>query len=157
MRLHLLVVVALLLTITTNNAWGQAFTGTITGIVQDPNSAAIPGVDVRIRNEATNDVRNTKSGGEGAFIFSQIPPGKYEISAEMQGFRRSVQTGVELRVNQTLEVNLALQLGEVSQTVEVSASVSMLDTQSANRAITLDQQTVLDLPVNARNPLLWCT
>jgi hypothetical protein len=152
MRLYLLVVVALLSTITTNIAWGQAFTGTITGLVQDPNSASIPGVEVRIRNEATNDVRTAKSGPDGLFIFSQIPPGKYEISAEMQGFRRSVQTGVELRVNQTLELNLALQLGEVSQTVEVSASVSMLDTQSANRAVTLDQQTVLDLPVNARNP-----
>jgi hypothetical protein len=152
MRSYVLVVVALLSTITGKDAWGQAFTGTITGIVQDPNSAAIPGVDVHIRNEATGDVRNTKSGGDGSFIFSQIPPGKYEISAEMQGFRRSVQTGVELRVNQTLEMNLALQLGEVSQTVEVSAAVSMLDTQSANRAITLDQQTVLDLPVNARNP-----
>ena len=152
MRLYTLVVVALLSTIAATNVWGQAFTGTITGIVQDPNSAAIPGVDVRIRNEATNDVRNAKSGGDGAFIFSQLPPGKYEITAEMQGFRRSVQTGVELRVNQTLELNLAMQLGEVSQTVEVSAAVSMLDTQSANRAITLDQQTVLDLPVNARNP-----
>ena len=152
MKLYLLVMVALLSTITATNVWGQAFTGTITGLVQDPNSAAIPGVDVRIRNEATNDVRNAKSGGDGAFIFSQIPPGKYEISAETQGFRRSVQTGVELRVNQTLEVNLAMQLGEVSQTVEVSANVSMLDTQSANRAVTLDQQTVLDLPVNARNP-----
>lgn len=152
MRLFLLVAIAVLSTIAAQTAWGQAFTGTVTGVVQDPNGAAMPGVDIRLRNEATNDVRNTKSGSEGSFIFSQIQPGKYEISAEMQGFRRSVQTGVELRVNQTLEVNLAMQLGEVSQTVEVSASVTMLDTQSANRAITLDQQTVLDLPVNARNP-----
>ncbi|MGH9627305.1 MAG: hypothetical protein ACRD7E_02925, partial [Bryobacteraceae bacterium] len=65
-----------------------------------------------------------------------------------------VQTGAELRVNQTLEVNVAMQLGEVTQVVEVTAAVTMLDTQSANRAITLDQQTVLDLPVNARNPFV---
>src|SRR5262249_13842455 len=67
-------------------------------------------------------------------------------------FRRSVQTGAVLRVNQTLEVNITLQLGEVTQTVEVSAGVTLLDTQSANRSVTLNQQTGLDLPVNARNP-----
>ncbi|HYO83883.1 MAG TPA: TonB-dependent receptor, partial [Bryobacteraceae bacterium] len=74
------------------------------------------------------------------------------MTGEAPGFRRTVQRNTELRVNQTLEMNLALQLGEVSQTVEVQATVSMLDTQSANRAITLDSQAVLDLPVNARNP-----
>jgi hypothetical protein len=76
----------------------------------------------------------------------------YELSAEVQGFRKAVQTGVVLRVNQTLEVNFSLQLGAVSEIVEVSGGVTLLDTQSANRAVTLDQQTVLDLPVNARNP-----
>ena len=152
MRFTTSVILAILVSFAVHNIWSQAFTGTITGVVLDPNGAAIPGVDVRIRNEATGDVRNAKSGPEGSFIFSQIPPGNYEIAAEMSGFRRSVQTGLALRVNQTLEINLAMQLGEVTQTVEVSASVTMLDTQSANRSITLDQQTVLDLPVNARNP-----
>jgi hypothetical protein len=70
----------------------------------------------------------------------------------MEGFRRSVQTDAELRVNQTLELNVALQLGEVSQTVEVTAGVTLLDTQSANRAVTLDSRAVLDLPSNTRNP-----
>lgn len=150
LRIVLGLVVSLVLGI--QSAWSQAFTGTITGVVTDPNAASVGGADIRIRNEATGDVRNTKSGSDGLFVFSQIPPGTYEISAEMQGFRKSVQTGAVLRVNQTLETNITLQLGEVSQTVEVTAAVTMLDTQSANRSITLDQQTVLDLPVNARNP-----
>jgi hypothetical protein len=132
--------------------WGQAFTGTITGVVTDPNSAAIPGASVRVRNEATNDVRSTTTTADGLYVFSQLPPGTYEVTVEMQGFSKSVRTGVGLRVNQTLELNIALQLGEVSQTVEVSAGVTLLDTQSANRAVTLDKQAVLDLPVNARNP-----
>lgn len=130
----------------------QTFTGTVTGIVTDPNAAAVPGATIRLKNEATGDVRQTTSGADGLYIFSQILPGTYELSVESKGFRRSVQTGAALRVNQTLELNVALQLGEVSQTVEVSAGVTLLDTQTANRAVTLDQQTVLDLPVNARNP-----
>jgi len=130
----------------------QTFTGTITGVVNDPNGAAVPNAAVRIRNEATNDVRSATTNEQGLYIFSQILPGTYEISAETQGFRKSVQTGAALRVNQTMEINFTLQLGEVTQTVEVSAGVTLLDTQSANRAVTLDQQTVLDLPVNARNP-----
>ncbi len=132
--------------------FGQAFTGTITGTVTDPNGAAIPGAAVSIKNEATGDLRRTTSNGEGLYIFSQIPPGTYEIASEIVGFRKSVQPGVILRVSQTLEANLAMQIGEVSQTVEVTTTVSLLDTQSANRAVTLNQQTVLDLPTNARNP-----
>jgi hypothetical protein len=136
------------------SATAQVFTGTITGVVTDPNLAAIPGARIVIRNEATNDTRQSTTGPDGLFVFSQIPPGSYEISAEMQGFSRSVQREVTVRVNQTVEVNIAMQIGEVSQTVEVTAGVSMLDTQSANRYVTLDQQTVLDLPVNARNPFV---
>jgi hypothetical protein len=140
------------LCLATLSLWGQAFTGTITGTVTDPNSAAIPGAPVRVRNQATSDTRSQNSNAQGLFIFSQLPPGVYEITVEMQGFRRSVQTDAELRVNQTLELNITLQLGEVTQTVEVSAGTTLLDTQTANRAVTLDQRAVLDLPSNTRNP-----
>jgi hypothetical protein len=132
--------------------WGQTFTGTITGVISDPNSAAIPGATVHARNEATGDVRQVTTRADGLFTFSQVPPATYEVSVEAPGFRKTVQTGVNLRVNQTLEINIALQLGEVSQVVEVTGGVTLLDTQSANRSVTLNQQTVLDLPTNARNP-----
>jgi hypothetical protein len=132
--------------------WSQTFTGTISGVVTDPNAATVPGATVRARNEATGDTRQVSTGPDGLFVFSQLPPGTYEVSVESQGFRKSVQTGAALRVNQTLELNFTMQLGEVNQTVEVAAAVTLLDTQSANRAVTLDQQAVLDLPTNARNP-----
>lgn len=133
-------------------AWGQAFTGTITGTVTDPNGATIPNANVRARNQATNDTRNQTTNAEGLYIFSQLPPGTYEVSVEMAGFRKSIQKDAELRVNQTLELNVTLQLGEVSQAIEVTTGVTLLDTQSANRAVTLNQQAVLDLPANTRNP-----
>ncbi|HEU0120136.1 MAG TPA: TonB-dependent receptor [Bryobacteraceae bacterium] len=130
----------------------QTFTGTISGVVTDPNAATVPGAAVRARNEATGDIRQVNTGTDGLYVFSQLPPGNYEVSVEHSGFRKSVQTGATLRVNQTLELNFAMQIGEVNQTVEVAAAVTLLDTQSANRAVTLDQQAVLDLPTNARNP-----
>ena len=135
-------------------AFPQTFTGTITGTITDPNGAAIPSAAVRARNEAANDVRQATSNTEGLYIFSQLPPGNYEVSAEAPGFRKSVQTSAVLRVAQTMELNFPMQIGEVTQVVEVAAGVSMLDTQSANRYVTLDQQAVLDLPVNARNPFV---
>jgi hypothetical protein len=142
----------LLLCLWTTTAFSQTFTGTINGAVMDPNGSAIPSATVRARNQATDDTRQQVTGADGRYVFSQLPPGTYEVSVEMTGFRRSVQRDADLRVNQTLELNINLQLGEVSQTVEVDAQVSLLDTQTANRAVTLDQQTVLDLPTNARNP-----
>jgi hypothetical protein len=137
-------------------AWlpAQVFTGTITGTLTDPNAAAISGATVRAKNEANGDTRTVTTNNEGLYTLSQLPPGVYEISAEMTGFKKSVQKEVKLSVNQTIELNLGLQLGEVSQVVEVTAGVSLLDTQSANRAVTLDSQAVLDLPVNARNPFV---
>lgn len=131
---------------------GQTFTGTINGTVSDPNAATVPTATVRARNQATDDTRQQVTNNEGRFVFSQLTPGTYEITVEMRGFRRSVQKDVDLRVNQTLELNVGLQLGEVTQTVEVDSTITLLDTQSANRSVTLDQQTVLDLPTNARNP-----
>src|SRR6476646_2238269 len=80
---------------------GQTFTGTMTGIVADPNGGAIPHAKVQARNEATGEVRVVLTGGDGLYVFSQLPPATYEVSAEMQGFRKSVQTGAVLRVNQT--------------------------------------------------------
>lgn len=150
--MHILWCGALLFLFSALSALCQSFTGTITGTVTDANAAAVVGAKVTARNEATGDTRQAISNAEGQYIFSQLPPASYEVSAETPGFKKAVNTNATLRVNQTLELNITLQVGEVSQSVEVSTAVTLLDTQSANRAVTLDQQAVLDLPTNARNP-----
>jgi hypothetical protein len=133
-------------------AWPQAFTATISGVVRDPNAAAVPKATVHVKNEANGEVRQVVTGTEGLFVVSQLPPASYEVTVEAPGFQKSVHSGVVLRVNQTAEINVSLQLGEVSQVVEVTGGVTLLDTQTANRSVTLDSQAVLDLPVNARVP-----
>lgn len=130
----------------------QTFTGTIAGTITDANGAAVVGAKMTVKNEGTGDIRQATSRADGGYIFSQLIPASYEVTAEAPGFKKSVSTNAVLRVNQTVELNISLQVGDVSQAIEVSAGVTLLDTQSANRAVTLDQQAVLDLPTNARNP-----
>jgi hypothetical protein len=152
--LRILVFTVCLLALMTPQLFGQAFTATLAGVVTDPNDAAIPGATVKIRNQATNDTRQTSSGGDGRYIFSQLPPGTYEVTVEAQGFKTLQRPGITLSVNQTAELNLPMQLGEVTQTVQVTEGAPILDTQTANRSVTLSSQQVLDLPVNARNPFV---
>jgi len=133
-------------------ALSQTFTGTIAGTVTDANGATVAGAKLTAKNEATGDTRQATTGAEGGYVFSQLPPANYEVSAEHPGFKKAISTNATLRVNQTLELNVTLQVGDVSQAIEVSTAVTLLDTQSANRAVTLDSQAILDLPTNARNP-----
>jgi hypothetical protein len=147
-----LIYVVFLFPILATFALSQTFTGTIAGTVTDANGATVAGAKLTAKNEATGDTRQATTGAEGGYVFSQLPPANYEVSAEHPGFKKAISTNATLRVNQTLELNITLQVGDVSQAIEVSTAVTLLDTQSANRAVTLDSQAVLDLPTNARNP-----
>ncbi|MGI8989376.1 MAG: TonB-dependent receptor domain-containing protein [Bryobacteraceae bacterium] len=144
----------LLLSVFASLCFSQVFTANLTGVVTDPKGSAIPNANVRIRNTATNDNRETKTAENGRFTFSQIPPGAYELTTEATGFKTFVSRRIELVANQSGEVDVALEIGEMSQKVEVAASVVQLDTQTANQSVTLDSREVLDLPVNARNPFV---
>ncbi len=94
------------------------------------------------------------SGAEGRFVFSQLLPGNYSLTIEATGFKTYSVSDVTLRANQSAEVNAQLQLGQVSETVEVSGSVIQLDTQSANQSYTLNRDQILNLPASTRNPFI---
>ncbi len=143
---------ALLFAIAAPSVFGQAFTSNLTGLVSDPNGAVMPGVAVKVKNAATNETRQSVTGQEGRFTFSQLLPGAYELTAEAQGFKLFLQRGITLVANQSGELNVSMQIGEVTQTVEISESVVQLDSQTANQSVTLDKQMVVDLPLNMRNP-----
>ncbi len=132
-------------------AWAQIDTGTITGTVTDPSGAVVPKAVVTATNEATNVSTTTQTNSQGQYVLSGLKVGTYSVSAELAGFRKIVRTGLELHVQERLAVDLALQVGEVTQAVEVSAGTPVLETQSADMGNVVEQRRVVDLPLNGRH------
>jgi hypothetical protein len=143
---------AIALFMTVVSCLGQTYTANLTGVVSDPSGGAVPGVAVKLENVATSEKRETVTGGEGRFTFSQLLPGAYELQAEATGFKAVVQRNIILTAGQFAAVNVSLQLGELSQRVEVAAAAVQVDTQTANQSVVLSRDMVLNLPTNLRNP-----
>ena len=137
----------------------QVFTATLSGIVADPSGAAVPDATVTIRNVDTSDTRQTTSGSDGRYTVSQLAPASYQITVEAKGFKRFLEKELSLVASQSVEYNVKLSLGETSETVEVAAAAPILDSQSADKSVTLSGQSVVALPTNLRNPLVlvWQT
>src|SRR3954447_7695033 len=137
----------------------QVFTASLSGLVTDQSGAALPGATLRIRNLETNDSREVTSGPDGHYSAPQLRPGAYEVTVDAKGFKRFVQPGLTLVASQSAELDPRMEIGEASQRVEVSASAPVLDTQSADKSVTLETKQIIDLPSNFRNPLVlvWQT
>jgi hypothetical protein len=130
----------------------QVSTGEIGGTVADASGAAVPNAKVTATNEQTNAVaRETMTSADGTYIMTLLPPGTYAVAAEVSGFRKSVQSGIELQTNQRVRVDLQLQVGQVSETVEVAARAPLLESQSSSLGTVIGQQIIGELPLNGRN------
>jgi hypothetical protein len=132
----------------------QASLASLTGIVADPGGALIPNASVKLINVATREERQSSTSGEGRFTFSQLLPGNYELTATASGFRTFDAKDIRLVASQAGTLDVALQLGEINQRVEVEASAVQIDTQTANQNVTLEQKMVMSLPTNTRNPMI---
>lgn len=130
----------------------QTFSANLTGVVTDPAGAAIPDAVVKLTNTETRDRREASSGPEGRFTFSQLLPGTYELQTEATGFKSFLQRNVTLIAGQSAALTVAMQIGALSQQVEISAAVVQVDTQTANQSVTLSRDMVLNLPTNLRSP-----
>src|SRR5215467_6586888 len=105
--------------------------GAISGVIRDPSGAVIPGAMVTVTNPATNQVRSAISNEAGVYNFPVLQPGKYNIKVELPGFRTIEQNGVELQIQQSARIDFTLQVGEISQTVEVSGTAALIATENA--------------------------
>src|SRR5438132_63066 len=103
---------------------------TITGTVTDSVNAVMPGVAIKIRNTETNISRAVVTNHEGSYTVTNLPPGNYALSAEMPGFRGYRQTGIVLEIEQTMRIDIQLAIGDVTESVHVTAEVAMLNTES---------------------------
>ncbi|MCI0419932.1 MAG: carboxypeptidase regulatory-like domain-containing protein, partial [Acidobacteria bacterium] len=148
------VVLVLAGVLTTQWASAQVFTGNITGVVTDQSNAVIVGAEVKLTNTVTGEIRSALTNDVGRYTFSQLLPSTYSLKVSMAGFKEHVESGISLGTNRSIEVNVELQTGEVTESVEVRAPLPLLDTQTATRETTFSAREMVDLPLNARQPLL---
>lgn len=134
----------------------QVDRGSIAGTISDPTGSVIPEVRIRITNEATNALTNTTSGANGTFGVFNLPIGVYTLVAEANGFRRAEVKNLRVEVNQQARADLVLQVGDVTQTVEVQANAALVQTESTDVGTVIDSKRFLDLPLTLgggiRNP-----
>ena len=134
-------------------AGAQQSTGTISGIVTDQQGAVVPGAQVEVLNTATNALFTTSSNESGIYVAPGMVVGVYEIAVETEGFRRSVRSGVTLQVGQNADVNVTLEIGQVTEVVEVVGEAPLVDTSSATIGEVIERKRVSDLPINGRGAL----
>jgi hypothetical protein len=133
-------------------AFSQEFRATVDGRITDPAGAAISGANVTLRNSETGDIITTKSGDDGVYHVSFLLPGNYTVTVEKAGFKKAIREGVRLEVAERGVVDIALAVGDVSQSVTVAADAQALQTETADRGVNIDSNQVLDVPLMGRNP-----
>ena len=131
---------------------GQTF-GEISGQVRDSSGAAIPAVQVTATNVATNVSRTAITNESGLYSFPAIVPGIYNLKTEKTGFKATVKSGIEIQVQQSARIDFDLQVGQVNETVEVSAAAQLLSTENATVGTVIDNKRIVELPLNGRNYL----
>ncbi len=130
--------------------WAQA-TGQINGIVTDASGGVLPGVTVEAVNAATGATRTAVTGADGLYTLPLLQPGVYRVKASLSGFSAALQENVRVTVTETSRVAFQMEIGQISDTVTVTARANLVETNNATRGIVIDQQKVVDLPLNGRN------
>ncbi|MGB8581019.1 MAG: carboxypeptidase regulatory-like domain-containing protein [Candidatus Sulfotelmatobacter sp.] len=149
--LRSLLVSVALLAFVSSSLYGQSTYGSVVGSVTDSSGAAVPGATVTLTNVGTEEKRTQPSGADGLFTFVNLFPGQYRVDVEKPGFKHFARTDVTVQVQQSTSVNAALQVGEVSQVVEVTSQTPLLQTESASLGQVVEQRKADELPLNGRN------
>lgn len=129
----------------------QVPTAVLTGVVKDPTGAAVPGVKVTATNTDTNLTRDAVTDESGNYRIAALNPGPYRLDAEVTGFKKATVTGIVLEVAQQARVDVDLQVGEVTQSMEVVGQPTVLNTESNLIGGVINQSRVTSLPLNGRN------
>src|SRR5215510_6447418 len=137
----------------TFNLAAQAPTGDISGVVSDPSGALVPGVMVELTNPATNAIRTALTNEAGLYVLRAIPPGLYNLKAELSGFRAVERKNIEVQVGSANRIDVTLEIGEVNSIVEVSGGAPVLQTETASVGTVIENRRIVELPLNGRNYL----
>jgi hypothetical protein len=135
------------------SAFGQGSQASVAGVVRDASGAVIPGATVTLTNTGTNRALTTTTSGEGTYNFPLISNGKYFVTAEKDGFQKATYRDVEVLPAKQYSLNITMQVGSKTETVEVTAGQDLINTASSEIAGSVDQKQILNLPLLGRNPI----
>src|SRR5256885_3472811 len=144
-----LLIVLSVLSTSVDAAWAQA-TAQISGTVRDQTGAVLPGVEITATQTDTGAARNAVTNETGSYILSNLALGPYRLEAGLPGFRTFVQTGIVLQVNSSPAINPVLEVGQISEQVEVQANATLVETRTVGVGQVVENARILDLPLNGR-------
>jgi hypothetical protein len=134
-------------------SFAQQTTGSVTGSVTDSSGAVVAGAEVRLINTGTGAILKTTTNQEGNFQFLLTPPGVYSVEVASKGFKTFRREGIIVEVNRSLAVPVTMEVGAVTETVEVRDGTPLLEPNTSALGTVMDSKKVEDLPLNGRNPL----
>src|SRR5215470_6512414 len=131
--------------------YAQSTGGRIRGTVTDQSGATVAAATVVITNQANGSQRDTQSGSNGEYIFLEVPVGTYQIEVDQTGFKKYVRKGIAVDLNQIVSVDIALQIGTASETIEVTGAPPLVDTTSTQLGAVVGERAVSELPLAQRD------
>jgi hypothetical protein len=146
--------VAVVLSFLATPVSGQEYRSTITGRVVDAQQAVVPGARIICTNSENGSKYETVSATDGAYTIPLLQPGQYTLTAEATGFKAYLRKGVTLSTNQRVQLDIALELGQVSETVTVNADAPALEAATASVGQVINSRQLEDMPANGRTPLV---
>ena len=144
----------LLVPLVTSTAWAQTFTGGLRGAVRDANGV-IPGVTVTLINDATGATRDAVSNDEGQYNFAAVPPGSYNIKAELTGFKTYQNNSVRIAAQQFITLDIQLEVGQLQETITVTGAAPLIDTSNATGGGVISTEQLSTLPSGGRSAFLF--
>jgi Carboxypeptidase regulatory-like domain len=139
--------------LTSAAAWGQIGGATILGTVTDPANSVIVGATIKVTHLPTNTVTTVASNGSGLYTVPDLPVGPYQLTVEMQGFKRVLRSGIVLQVGDRALVDFRLEVGTVVESVEVTGAAPLVDTADATMGKVIENMRMTNLPLNGRSAL----
>jgi len=132
----------------------QSYYGAVRGLVTDPNNAVIAGAKVALVNEGTSERRNATTSSGGEYSFNDVVPGAYTIECESPGFKKFDRKGIILATQSQITVDAKLEVGQVTESIEVTEATPLVESSNASQGQVLDNQKLTDLPNLGRNPFM---
>jgi hypothetical protein len=133
-------------------AQADSTSANLSGVVRDPAGAVVQGATVTVRNPATNVARTATTNDDGFYQLVQLPPGTYEVTVEAANFKKAVVPSITVTVGQRADLDIALEVGQISDVVTVSgAQTELIETSKTNVSSTIDETRIDNLPINQRD------